>query len=73
VCCEFRNGFEGGKLPKACLVNNMGIGCKHRYPEELDDLSPVEERLIVLRTPFGYITKLVLTTRPPQASVTEST
>ncbi|XP_044718673.1 uncharacterized protein HRG_07238 [Hirsutella rhossiliensis] len=38
----------------------MAIGCEHRYPEELDDLSPVEERLIALHAPFGYITKFTV-------------
>ncbi|KAM4061661.1 ATP-dependent DNA helicase PIF1 [Hirsutella rhossiliensis] len=38
----------------------MAIGCEHRYPGELDDLSPVEERLIALHAPFGYITKFTV-------------
>ncbi|XP_044721137.1 ATP-dependent DNA helicase PIF1 [Hirsutella rhossiliensis] len=60
VCRECRAGFDSGRLPKACSVNNMAIGCEHRYPEELDDLSPVEERLIALHAPFGYITKFTV-------------
>ncbi|XP_044715046.1 PIF1 protein [Hirsutella rhossiliensis] len=60
VCRECRAGFDSGRLPKACSVNNMAIGCEHRYPDELDDLSPVEERLIALHTPFGYITKFTV-------------
>ncbi|KAJ3455137.1 hypothetical protein MRS44_013737 [Fusarium solani] len=65
VCRECRAGLEGGKLPKACSVNNMDIGCEHRYPEELDGLSPVEERLIALQAPFGYITKFTVDNRTP--------
>ncbi|XP_044714515.1 PIF1 protein [Hirsutella rhossiliensis] len=60
VCRECRASFDGGRLPKACSVNNMAIGCEHRYPGELDDLSPVEERLIALHAPFGYITKFTV-------------
>ncbi|KAM4066746.1 PIF1-like helicase [Hirsutella rhossiliensis] len=60
VCRECRVSFDSGRLPKACSVNNMAIGCEHRYPDELDDLSPVEERLIALHAPFGYITKFTV-------------
>jgi hypothetical protein len=60
VCRECRLSLDSGRLPKACSVNNMAIGCEHRYPEELDDLSPVEERLIALHVPFGYITKFTV-------------
>lgn len=28
----------------------MDIGCEHQYPEELDDLTPVEEKLIALQS-----------------------
>ncbi|KAG6996878.1 ATP-dependent DNA helicase pfh1 [Fusarium oxysporum f. sp. conglutinans] len=65
VCRECRASLEGGKLPKACSVNNMDIGCEHRYPEELDGLSPVEERLIALQAPFGYITKFIVDNKTP--------
>ncbi|XP_044716325.1 uncharacterized protein HRG_09857 [Hirsutella rhossiliensis] len=60
VCRECRVSFDSGRLPKACSVNNMAIGCEHRYPDELDDLSPVEEKLIALHAPFGYITKFTV-------------
>jgi hypothetical protein len=43
----------------------MDIGCEHRYPEELDGLSPVEERLIALQVPFGYITKFTVDNKTP--------
>ncbi|KAH8657272.1 hypothetical protein BGZ61DRAFT_523798 [Ilyonectria robusta] len=39
ICLECRGIFENGKMPKACSVNNMDIGCEHRYPRELDGLS----------------------------------
>ncbi|KAJ6436777.1 ectomycorrhiza-upregulated zf-MYND domain-containing protein [Purpureocillium lavendulum] len=60
VCRECRVSLDAGRLPRACSVNNMAIGCEHRYPEELDGLSPVEERLIALQVPFGYITKFTV-------------
>ncbi|KAG6989607.1 hypothetical protein FocnCong_v021163 [Fusarium oxysporum f. sp. conglutinans] len=65
ICLECRGVFENGKLPKACSVNNMDIGCEHRYPRELDGLSPVEERLIALQAPFGYITKFTVDNKTP--------
>jgi len=65
VCRECHASLEGGKLPKTCSVNNMDIGCEHRYPEVLDDLSPVEERLIALQAPFGYITKFTVDNKTP--------
>ncbi|KAM4063867.1 hypothetical protein HRG_012529 [Hirsutella rhossiliensis] len=65
ICLECRAGFERGKLPKACSVNNMDIGCEHRYPKELDGLSPLEERLIALQAPFGYITKFTVDNKTP--------
>ncbi|KAJ3516318.1 hypothetical protein NM208_g14859 [Fusarium decemcellulare] len=60
VCSECHSSFVKGKLPKACSVNNMDIGCEHQYPEELDDLTPVEEKLIALQSAFGYITKFTV-------------
>ncbi len=65
ICLECRGTFERGKLPKACSVNNMGIGCEHRYPKELGGLSPLEERLIALQAPFGYIAKLTIDNKTP--------
>ncbi|KJZ71253.1 hypothetical protein HIM_09326 [Hirsutella minnesotensis 3608] len=65
ACRECRVSLDSGRLPKACSVNNMAIGCEHRYPEELDSLSPVEERLIALHTPFGFITKFTVDSKTP--------
>ncbi|KAH8658897.1 hypothetical protein BGZ61DRAFT_486081 [Ilyonectria robusta] len=65
VCRECHAGLEAAKLPTAYSVNNMDIGCEHRYPEVLDDLSPVEERLIALQAPFGYITKFTVDKKTP--------
>ncbi|KAJ3568908.1 hypothetical protein NPX13_g6264 [Xylaria arbuscula] len=68
ICRECRGGFERGKLPKACSVNNMDIGCEHRYPTDLDGLSPLEERLIALQAPFGYITKFIVNNKTPSGA-----
>ncbi|KAM4062348.1 hypothetical protein HRG_013567 [Hirsutella rhossiliensis] len=43
----------------------MYIGCEHRYPVELDGLSPLEERLIALQAPFGLITKFNVDSKTP--------
>ncbi|KAK7420728.1 hypothetical protein QQZ08_010263 [Neonectria magnoliae] len=43
----------------------MDIGCEHQYPKKLDGLSPVEERLIALQAPFGYITKFTVDNKTP--------
>ncbi|KAM4063400.1 ATP-dependent DNA helicase PIF1 [Hirsutella rhossiliensis] len=43
----------------------MYTGCEHRYPVELDGLSPLEERLIALQAPFGLITKFNVDSKTP--------
>ena len=63
VCSECHDSFIKGKLPKACSVNNIDIGYEHQYPEELDNLTPVEEKLIALQGAFGYITKFAIDRR----------
>lgn len=68
VCLECRGSFKHGKLPKACSVSNMDIGCEHRYPKELDGLSPLKERLIALQAPFGYITKFTVNNKTPSGA-----
>jgi hypothetical protein len=35
----------------------MDIGCEHRYPGELRELTPLEEKLISLNAAYGFITK----------------
>ncbi|KAH8661806.1 hypothetical protein BGZ61DRAFT_593621 [Ilyonectria robusta] len=65
VCHECYAALKKGKQPKTCAVNNIYIGCEHRYPEELDGLSPVEERLIALQASFGYITKFTINNKTP--------
>lgn len=57
VCQDCSHALEAGKLPRACQVNNLGLGCVHRYPAALRYLTPMEERLIGLYIPCGWITK----------------
>jgi hypothetical protein len=57
VCKDCGHALEAAKLPRACQVNNLGLGCVHRYPEALKCLTPLEERLIGLYIPCGWITK----------------
>ncbi|GJC89505.1 hypothetical protein ColLi_12343 [Colletotrichum liriopes] len=49
-----------GHLPYNCHVNNLSLGCAHRYPDALRELSPLEERLIGIYRPCGWITKLTI-------------
>ncbi|KJZ70297.1 hypothetical protein HIM_10304 [Hirsutella minnesotensis 3608] len=59
VCHECSAALKKGKLH---------IGCEHRYPEALDGLSPVEERLIALQASFGYIKKFTVDNKTPPPS-----
>lgn len=45
ICLKCCSSFKKEKLPKACSVNNIDIGCEYCYPGELDSLSSIEERL----------------------------
>ncbi|KAF6793370.1 hypothetical protein CMUS01_16102, partial [Colletotrichum musicola] len=60
ICNDYNNSLEKGRLPQACGVNNLAIGCVHTYPDELADLSLLEERLLGIYTPCGWITKLTI-------------
>ncbi|KAM4061966.1 Arrestin-lik [Hirsutella rhossiliensis] len=33
------------------------LGCEHAYPDELKDLTPLEEKLISLNSCYGFVTK----------------
>jgi hypothetical protein len=39
------------------MGSTMHIGCEHRYPKELRELTPLEEKLISLNAAYGFITK----------------
>ncbi|KID59322.1 arrestin domain-containing protein, partial [Metarhizium hybridum] len=45
-----------GVFPPAAILHGR-LKCEHFYPEELKDLSPVEEKLIALNSCYGCFTK----------------
>jgi hypothetical protein len=55
-CAECRRELRKGSLSPAAHVHNS-LRCEHAYPDELKDLSPVEEKLIALNSCYGFITK----------------
>ena len=57
ACCTCRRALSGGKVPPDCMGSTMQIGCEHRYPAELRQLTPLEEKLIALDSAYGFITK----------------
>lgn len=57
VCKKCASYLQKASIPPACRVNNFALGCTHRYPAELKNLSPLEERLLGQNIPCGWITK----------------
>ena len=57
VCYQCRRALEQGRVPTACMGCLSSIGCEHRHPRELDELTPLEEKLISLNSAYGFITK----------------
>ncbi|KNB04282.1 hypothetical protein FOXG_22453 [Fusarium oxysporum f. sp. lycopersici 4287] len=57
ICFSCRAAFDRGRVPEACMGSTMLIGCEHRYPKELKDLTPLEEKLISFNVAYGFITK----------------
>ncbi|KAK8011882.1 hypothetical protein PG989_000142 [Apiospora arundinis] len=57
VCVRCREAFDRGRVPEACMGGLASIGCEHRYPKELEELRPLEEKLISLNAAYGFITK----------------
>lgn len=47
----------------------MLIGCEHRYPQALENLTALEEKLISLKTAYGFITKFHVQCGQPSAPV----
>ena len=39
------------------MGSTLHIGCEHRYPKELHELTPLKEKLISLNVAYGFITK----------------
>ncbi|KAI9103957.1 hypothetical protein DFS34DRAFT_576435, partial [Phlyctochytrium arcticum] len=58
ICHDCLLSLEKSKIPDACRVNNLSIGCSHQYPQELLCLTPLEERLLARSQSSGWIIKL---------------
>ena len=48
ICVTCRAALDRRRVPDACMGATMLTGCEHRYPNELRDLTPLEEKLISL-------------------------
>jgi hypothetical protein len=57
ICVTCQAAFDRNRVPDACMGSTMHIGCEHRYPRELRELTPLEEKLISLNVAYGFITK----------------
>jgi hypothetical protein len=55
-CADCVRYLERGVLSPAAHVHGR-LRCEHAYPDELKDLTPVEEMLIALNSCYGFITK----------------
>ncbi|KAF2186114.1 hypothetical protein K469DRAFT_533468, partial [Zopfia rhizophila CBS 207.26] len=55
-CVECIRELKKGGLSPAAGVHNW-LRCEHTFPDELKDLTPVEEKLIALNSCYGFITK----------------
>jgi hypothetical protein len=57
ICVTCQAAFDRNLVPDSCMGSTMHIGCEHRYPRELRELTPLEEKLISLNAAYGFITK----------------
>ena len=55
MCRTCHAGLSKGKIPCQCYMNNLHLA---KVPPELDNLNPLEERLIAQRIPFMKIVAL---------------
>ncbi|KAF2195595.1 hypothetical protein K469DRAFT_681886 [Zopfia rhizophila CBS 207.26] len=55
-CTKCIRDLEKGALSPAAHVHKW-LRCEHVYPDELKNLSPVEEKLIALNSYYSFITK----------------
>jgi hypothetical protein len=60
VCKDCTESLRKKKLLYPCRVNNLALPYIYCYPDELKDLSPLEERLIGIYIPCGWITKVTI-------------
>ncbi|KAH7302897.1 hypothetical protein B0I35DRAFT_517610, partial [Stachybotrys elegans] len=56
ACSECVSCVSKDYLSSAARVHGR-LGCEHMFPEELEGLTPVEEKLISLNSCYGFITK----------------
>ncbi|PVH91107.1 hypothetical protein DM02DRAFT_706769 [Periconia macrospinosa] len=59
ACGECVKAWGKGALSPAGHLHSR-LGCEHRFPQELEGLTPVEEKLIALNSCYGFITKYSL-------------
>ncbi|RYC79720.1 hypothetical protein BFJ63_vAg17395 [Fusarium oxysporum f. sp. narcissi] len=55
-CADCVRHLGRGALSVAARLHTQ-LGCEHMFPDELKDLTPVEEKLIALNSCYGFITK----------------
>ncbi|KAG6980204.1 hypothetical protein FocnCong_v009496 [Fusarium oxysporum f. sp. conglutinans] len=55
-CVECVRGLRRGALSPAAQLHRR-IGCEHMFPDELKDLTPVEEKLIAMNSCYGFVTR----------------
>jgi hypothetical protein len=58
-CADCVKHLRRGALSPAGQVH-LRLGCEHMFPDELQGLTPVEEKLITLNSYYGFITKYSL-------------
>ncbi|KJZ69967.1 hypothetical protein HIM_10638 [Hirsutella minnesotensis 3608] len=56
VCAECVRCLARGSLSPAVHLHSR-LGCEHMFPDELKGLTPVEEKLISLNSPYGFVAR----------------
>ncbi|XP_044717307.1 PIF1-like helicase domain-containing protein [Hirsutella rhossiliensis] len=56
VCVECAR-WAGREGASPAMHLHGRLGCEHAYPDELKDLTPLEEKLISLNSCYGFVTK----------------
>ncbi|XP_044718822.1 VrtJ [Hirsutella rhossiliensis] len=56
VCVECAR-WAGREGASPAMYLHGRLGCEHAYPDELKDLTPLEEKLISLNSCYGFVTK----------------
>jgi len=57
ICLTSPAAFDRQQALDVCIGSTMHISCEHSYPKELQDLMPLEEKLIALNAVYSFITK----------------